>query len=302
MDRVEGSAREASASGDLSASVAGLEVPWWLVLLQGVAAVLIGLLLVTQPGATLFTLVIFLGVYWLVGGIFDLVGIFLDRTNWGLKLLSGFPLDDRKAERANPDLAGRPQVVSGTTQLLFGGMHRLQENAVINVKNHSHSVTAEIEVPKAGAQGVIIAQGGDFGGWSLYVHEGRLRYAYNFVGVQRSYVGSETELKTGTHQARMEFAYDGGGIGKGGTVSLYVDGGQVGEGRVERTHKFFFSMDETADIGSDAGAPVSEDYGPRDNEFNGTVKWVQIDVDRAAEQLDHMIEAEERFHLAMAKQ
>jgi uncharacterized membrane protein HdeD (DUF308 family) len=89
MDRVEGSAREASASGDLSASVAGLEVPWWLVLLQGVAAVLIGLLLVTQPGATLFTLVIFLGVYWLVGGIFDLVGIFLDRTNWGLKLLSG---------------------------------------------------------------------------------------------------------------------------------------------------------------------------------------------------------------------
>jgi hypothetical protein len=144
-----------------------------------------------------------------------------------------FPLDDRRAERPNPELAGRPQVVSGTTQLLFGGMHRLQENAVINIKNHSHSVTAEIDVPEAGAQG------GDFGGWSLYAHQGRLRYAYNFVGVLRSYVSADTQLPAGTHQARMEFAYDGGGIGKGGTVTLYVDSEQVGQGRVERTHKFF---------------------------------------------------------------
>jgi arylsulfatase A-like enzyme len=212
------------------------------------------------------------------------------------------PLDDRKAERANPELAGRPQVVSGTTQLLFGGMHRLQENAVINTKNHSHSVTAEIQVPEAGAQGVIIAQGGDFGGWSLYAHQGRLRYAYNFVGVLRSYVGADTQLPAGIHQARMEFAYDGGGIGKGGTVTLYVDGEQVGQGRVERTHKFFFSMDETADIGSDAGAPVSEDYGPHDNDFTGKVNWVQIDIDAAAEDVDHLIQVEERFHLAMAKQ
>jgi arylsulfatase len=100
----------------------------------------------------------------------------------------------------------------------------------------------------------------------------------------------------------MEFAYDGGGIGKGGTVTLYVDGQRVGDGRVERTHKFFFSMDETADIGSDAGAPVSEDYGPRDNDFTGRVHWVQIDVDAAAEDLDHLVHAEERFQLAMAKQ
>jgi hypothetical protein len=100
----------------------------------------------------------------------------------------------------------------------------------------------------------------------------------------------------------MEFAYDGGGIGKGGTVSLYVDGEQVGEGRVERTHAFFFSMDETADIGSDAGAPVSEDYGPRDNHFNGKVNWVQIDIDAAAQDVDHLIHSEERFQLAMAKQ
>jgi hypothetical protein len=175
------------------------------------------------------------------------------------------PLDDRVAERFNADLAGRPQTVRGNTQLLFGGMHRLQENAVINTKNHSHAVTAEVDLPDTGARGVIIAQGGDFGGWALYAHQGRLRYAYNFVGVQHSYVGSETALPAGTHQLRMEFAYDGGGLGNGATITLYLDGQPVGDGRVERTHSFSFSMDETTDIGSDAGAPVSEDYGPRDN-------------------------------------
>jgi hypothetical protein len=157
-------------------------------------------------------------------------------------------------------------------------------------------------VPDAGAQGVIIAQGGDFGGWALYAHEGRLRYAYNFVGIQRSYVGAKIELPVGSHQVRMEFAHDGGGIGKGATVTLYVDGEQVGEGRVERTHAFSFSMDETTDIGSDAGAPVSEDYGPANNEFTGRVNWVQIDVDEAAEDIDHLISSDERFSLALAKQ
>jgi hypothetical protein len=213
-----------------------------------------------------------------------------------------FPLDDRRVERANAELAGRPQVVRGNTQLLFGGMHRLQENAFINIKNHSHSVTAELEVPANGAQGVIIAQGGNFGGWSLYAHGGRLRYAYNLLGVQRSYVGSELALPEGRHQARMEFAYDGGGLGKGGTVTLYVDGDRVGEGRVERTHRFLFSMDETTDVGSDAGAPVSEDYGVGDNAFTGKVNWVQVDVDANAEDADHWVSAAERFHLAMAQQ
>jgi hypothetical protein len=145
------------------------------------------------------------------------------------------PLDARVAERFNSDLAGRPQSVRGNTQLLFGGMRRLQENAVINTKNHSHSVTADVDVPGAGADGVIIAQGGDFGGWSLYARERRLRYAYNFVGVQHSYVGSDTDLAPGNHQVRMEFAYDGGGLGKGATITLYLDGKPVGQGRVERT-------------------------------------------------------------------
>jgi arylsulfatase A-like enzyme len=213
-----------------------------------------------------------------------------------------FPLDDRKAERANPDLAGRPTVVHGKTQLLFPGMRRLSENAVINTKNKSHSVTAEVVVPTGGAQGVIAAQGGNMGGWSLYAHQGKLKYHYNFLGMLHFDVSATSLLPAGTHQARMEFAYDGGGMGKGAAITLYVDGKRVGEGRVGRTHALLFSMDETMEVGCDVGEPVSPDYGPRDNEFNGKIKWVQIDIDSAAKDADHMIGAEKRFQVAMARQ
>src|SRR5262245_22753535 len=156
-----------------------------------------------------------------------------------------FPLDDRKGERANPDFAGRPVVVQGNTQLLFPGMRRVQENTVITTKNKSHSVTADIEVPAAGAKGVIVAQGGAMGGWSLYAHEGRLKYFYNLLGVKHFAVTASTQLAPGKQQVRMEFGYDGGGLGKGATITLYVDGRKVGEGRVERTHLFIFALDET---------------------------------------------------------
>jgi arylsulfatase len=213
-----------------------------------------------------------------------------------------FPLDDRKAERSNAEIAGRPLVVVGKTQLFFPGMRRLSENSVINIKNKSHAVTADIEIPAAGAAGVIAAHGGNFGGWSLYAHEGRLRYHYNFLGLLQFDVTSAEKLAPGAHQVRMEFAYDGGGLGKGGTAKLYVDGKPVGEGRIERTHAFFFSMDETMEIGCDVGEPVSPDYGPRDNAFSGTIKWVQIDIDVAAKDVDHQIGADERFQLALARQ
>jgi arylsulfatase len=213
-----------------------------------------------------------------------------------------FPLDDRKAERANPDLAGRPQVVHGNSQLLFPGMRRIQENAVINTKNKSHSVTAEIEVPESGADGVIVAQGGSMGGWSLYVLDGKLKYYYNFLGMLHFEVAATSKLPPGKHQARMEFAYDGGGIGKGAAIALFLDGKQVGQGRVERTHALFFSMDETLEVGCDMGEPVSPDYGPRGNAFTGKVNWARIDVDAAAKDVDHMIGAEERFKILMAKQ
>jgi arylsulfatase len=145
-----------------------------------------------------------------------------------------FPLDDRKAERTNPDIAGRPQVVHGNTQVLFAGMRRLGENTAINIKNKSHSITAELEIP-SNAQGVIVAQGGHMGGWTIYVHEGRLKYHYNFLGLLRFEVIASSTLPEGKHQVRMEFTYDGGGLGKPGTAALYVDGNKAGEGR-RRSH------------------------------------------------------------------
>jgi arylsulfatase len=214
---------------------------------------------------------------------------------------SVFPLDDRKAERANPDLAGRPSVVHGSTQLFFSGMRRVQENTVINTKNKSHSVTAELEVPTSGAKGVIVAQGGAQGGWSLYAHQGRLRYHYNLLGVKRGSVTSDGPLPSGNHQVRMEFSYDGGGLGKGGNVTLFLDGKPIGKGRIERTHLFAFALDESLEVGCDLGEPVSDDYG-HDNAFDGKVTWVQIDIDAAAKDVDHTIGAEERFQFAMTRQ
>ena len=132
----------------------------------------------------------------------------------------------------NSDTAGRPVLVRGKTQLLFGGMGRLSENCVLNLKNKSHSVTAEIEVPKSGAEGVIVAQGANIGGWSLYAKNGKLKYCYNVAGVKHFFVESADALPAGAHQVRMEFAYAGGGLGKGGKVTLFVDGKPVGEGNI----------------------------------------------------------------------
>jgi len=211
-----------------------------------------------------------------------------------------FPLDDRRVERFNADLAGRPQLIRGNRQLLFGGMGRLTENSVVVTKNKSHSITAQIVVSDRGAQGVIVAQGGAFGGWSLYAKEGRPAYCYNLFGLQRFKVYGEQPIPAGEHQVRAEFAYDGGGLAKGGTVSLYVDGAKVGEGRVEATQPMLFSADETTDVGSDGGTPVSDDYGPKTSSFTGRVRWVQIDLD--VDDHDHLISPEERLRIAMAKQ
>ena len=212
------------------------------------------------------------------------------------------PLDNRRAERFNSDLAGRPELITGTSQVLFAGMGRLSENSVLNVKNKSHSVTAELTVPDGGAEGVIVSQGGEFAGWSLYLKNGRPKYAYNLFGLQRFHVEGEAEIPPGTHQVRMEFAYDGGGLGKGATVSLYLDGTKAGEGRVEGTVPMVFSADETCDVGSDTASPVSDDYTPESSRFTGAIEWVQIDIDEAAEDLDHLISTEEQLKIAMARQ
>ena len=212
------------------------------------------------------------------------------------------PLDDRRIERFSSALAGRPQLVTGKSQTLFGRMGRLSENSVIDLKNKSHSVTAEIEVPEGGVDGVIVAQGGAFAGWVLYVHEGRPAYCYNLLGLQRFKTYGDEPIAAGAHQVRVEFAYAGGGLGKGANVVLYVDGAKVGEGALPGTVPLIFSGDETTDVGGDTGTPVSDDYGPKDSAFTGRINWVQLDIDEAAEDLDHLITPEERMHIAIARQ
>ena len=211
------------------------------------------------------------------------------------------PLDDRSFERLNSDIAGRPQLIKGKTQILFGGMSRLPEHAVLQMHNKSYSVTAEIEVPQSGANGVIVAMGAGIGGWSLYAKDGKLKHCYNFFGIDHYFAEGGQALPAGKHQVRMEFTYDGGGLAKGGTVSLYVNGKKDGEGRVDMTVPMLFGTD-TCDVGRDAGSPVSPDYGPKESDFNGTVNWVQMDIDENAEDLDHLITPEERYKVAMARQ
>jgi hypothetical protein len=210
------------------------------------------------------------------------------------------PLDDRRVERFDPDAAGRPQLIKGKTQLLFGGMGRLSENSIIPLKNKSHSVTANLRVPESGADGVIIAQGGAFGGWALYAKNGKPAYCYNFAGIRSFTIYGEDGIPSGEHQVRMEFAYDGGGLGKGGTVSLYIDGKKCGEGRVEMTVPLMFSADETCDVGVGTGTAVSKDYPARGNDFSGKVRWVQLDIGK--EDDDHFVSAEERYRVAIARQ
>ena len=173
-------------------------------------------------------------------------------------------------------------------------MARLSENSLVVTHNKSYSLTAEIEVPTSGASGVIVALGGSVGGWSLYAQNGRLKHCYNFFGIERYYAEGTQPIPAGKHQVRMEFKYDGGGLAKGGTVSLFVDGKKDGEGRVDQTVPMLFSADETCDVGKETGSTVSPDYGPGDNRFSGQVNWVQIDLEK--DDHDHLISAEERFH------
>ncbi len=210
------------------------------------------------------------------------------------------PLDDRRVERLSPETAGRPTLIKGTSQLLFSGMGRLSENSIINLKNRSHAVTAEVVLPEGGANGVIIAQGGAFGGWSLYAKEGKLKYCYNLFGVQRFTTESTSTLPAGKHQLRMEFEYAGGGLAKGGKVSLFVDGTRVGEGELPATQPLIFSADETCDVGNETGSTVTPEYTAETSKFNGKINWVQLD--QGADDHDHLISPEERLRVAMMRQ
>ena len=210
------------------------------------------------------------------------------------------PIDDRGAERMNPEMAGRPSLIHGNSQLFFPGMGRLSENSVVSIKNKSFSVTAEVDIPDGGAEGVIIAQGGRFGGWTVYLKAGRATFVYNLLSIQEFVTRAESPLAAGTHQVRMEFAYDGGGLAKGGNVTLRYDGETVGTGRVEATQAMIFSADETTDIGYESGTTVTRDYNSHSSRFTGKIHWVQIDL--GDDDNDHFIDPHERLRIAMARQ
>src|SRR5713101_1705062 len=212
-----------------------------------------------------------------------------------------FPMDDRLAERFNTDLAGRPVLVRGTSQVLANGMGGLGENGIINLKNKSHSVTAQVNVPEGKpSEGVILAQGGIPGGWMFYVKDGKTTYFYNLAGLKQFTITSTQALSPGKHQVRMEFAYDGGGLAKGGSVSLFIDGKAVGEGRVAVTLPMVYSADETSDVGLKRGSPMTPDIAPVGNNFTGTVDVVVIET--TGESVDHLLSQEDVLHMIMARQ
>lgn len=194
-----------------------------------------------------------------------------------------FPLDDRQRERFDPRTAGRPDLMAGrTTMTLRPGMTRLNENTVLNVKNTSFTVTATLTVGDEPPEGVVIAQGGSFGGWSLYFRHGVPSYAHNFVGMETAVVRADSELAAGDHVLQLRFDYDGGGAGRGGDVRFVSDGVEIGKGRVEKTVPALFSFDEGLDIGLDSLDPVVDDYTTPRGAFTGTIDKVVIDIDPEA--------------------
>lgn len=190
------------------------------------------------------------------------------------------PLDDRVFERANAAMVDRPDLMGGRTSLtLAEGMTGMMENVFINVKNKSVTITAEVDVPQGGGNGTIIAQGGRFGGWSLYVKDGVPAYDYNFLGMSHNSVVSAKPLAAGKSTIRFDFAYDGGGLGKGGVGTLFINNKQVAKGRIDRTQAMIFSADETADVGIDLGTPVVEAIGAEaQSRFTGHISKVTIEV------------------------
>jgi len=206
----------------------------------------------------------------------EMKALFLDEA----RKYNVLPLDDRFTERLLAAVVGRPDLMAGRTSLtLAEGMTGMMENVFINVKNKSKTITAEVEVPKGGANGTVIAQGGRFGGWSLYVKDGVPAYDYNFLGMQRASIAAKKPLPPGKATIRFEFAYDGGGVGKGGNGTLFVNGEKVAEGRIEHTQGMIFSADETADVGIDLGTPVVEAIGAEaKSRFTGRIPKVTVEI------------------------
>jgi arylsulfatase len=187
------------------------------------------------------------------------------------------PIDDRRSERFNPAIAGRPDLLGGRkTMTVYDGMTGIMENAFINIKGVHHSVTAEVELPDARTSGVIIAQAGYFGGWALYMKSGRIVHDYNFFGLSHTKVASKSALAPGAHTIVYEFIPDEPKPGTGGKSILSVDGQVVAEGHIPKTQPFTFSADEGVDVGSDGETMVSDDYKAGATDFTGRIVQVTV--------------------------
>lgn len=205
----------------------------------------------------------------------DLQALFLKEATQNHAL----PLDDRFLERTNAALVGRPDLMAGRTSLtVYEGMIGMTENVFINTKNRSHTITAEVQIPKGGANGVILSQAGRFGGWSLYVRDGQPMYTYNYLGLSASKVASTSAIPEGKATIRYNFVYDGDGLGKGGIGTIFVNGEKVAQGRIDRTQANIFSADEGADVGQDGETPVTDDYKEGDNKFTGKIGKVTVEL------------------------
>jgi arylsulfatase len=189
-----------------------------------------------------------------------------------------FPIDDRRAERFNPALAGRPDLLDGRKSLtVFPGMTGMLENAFINVKGVPHTITAEVELPDDKTAGVILAQAGYFGGWVLYMKDGKPHHEYNFFALERTNVAGDAALARGKHTISYEFIPDSAKPGTGGKSILNVDGKKVAEGKIPKTQPFVFSVDEGTDVGLDGETNVSTDYKQGNNAFTGKIVKVTVE-------------------------
>ena len=189
-----------------------------------------------------------------------------------------YPMDDRSFERLNATNAGRPDIMAGRTEMvLYAGMTGMAENVFIDTLSRSIIITADLEIPKGGAEGVVLSQGGLFGGWSLYVKDGKPKFAYNWLAREKYYIDGTEPLPEGKVTLVYDFTYDGGGLHKGGIGALFINGKKVGEGRIEKTQGAVWSLaGETADVGTDAYSPVTDDYDPWNNAFTGTIRKIIV--------------------------
>ena len=189
------------------------------------------------------------------------------------------PIDTRGHALVNAELVGRPTIMGKRKEItLKNGMQGFRENAFLNTKNHSFTITADIDVGKDPANDVIFTQGNRFGGFVLYVKDGVPNYCYNWFGMHRYYARGTKPLEYGKNQVRMEFQYDGGGLGKGGVATLFVNHEKFGEGRIDQTIPGMMTVDGSASCGLQRQTPVTDEYTIEGSEFTGDIYQVNIKV------------------------